>query len=91
MEPIVSIRNLVNAFGNHVVHDQLCLDVFPGETLGIVGGSGTGKSVLMRSMLGLRRPQSGEIHVLGQDIQTVGPGMQQRWECCSRTAPCFPL
>ena len=79
MEPIVSIRNLVNAFGNHIVHDQLCLDVFPGETLGIVGGSGTGKSVLMRSMLGLRRPQSGEIHVLGQDIQTVGPGMQQRW------------
>jgi phospholipid/cholesterol/gamma-HCH transport system ATP-binding protein len=79
MEPIVSIRNLVNAFGKHVVHDQLCLDVFPGEILGIVGGSGAGKSVLMRSMLGLRKPQSGEIHVLGHDIQTVGPGLQQRW------------
>ncbi|MDH3429504.1 MAG: ATP-binding cassette domain-containing protein [Gammaproteobacteria bacterium] len=79
MEPIVSIRNLVNAFGKHVVHDQLCLDVFPGEILGIVGGSGTGKSVLMRSMLGLRKPQSGEIHVLGHDIQTVGSGLQQRW------------
>ena len=79
MEPIVSIRNLVNAFGNHIVHDQLCLDVFPGETLGIVGGSGTGKSVLMRSMLGLRKPQSGEIRVLGHDIQTHGPGLPQRW------------
>lgn len=79
MEPIVSIRKLVNAFGQHVIHDQLCLDVFPGEILGIVGGSGTGKSVLMRSMLGLRKPQSGEIHVHGHDIQTVAPGLQQRW------------
>ena len=79
MEPIVSIRNLVNAFGDHIVHDRLCLDVFAGETLGIVGGSGTGKSVLMRSMLGLRKPQSGEIHVLGHDIQTVGSGLQQHW------------
>jgi len=79
MEPIVSIRNLVNAFGTHVVHDQLCLDILPGEIFGIVGGSGTGKSVLMRSMLGLRKPQAGEIRVLGHDVQSVGPGLQQRW------------
>ncbi|NIL99139.1 MAG: ATP-binding cassette domain-containing protein, partial [Planctomycetales bacterium] len=79
MEPIVSIHNLVNAFGKHVVHDQLCLEVMPREILGIVGGSGTGKTVLMRSMLGLRKPQAGEIRVLGHDIQTVGPGLQQRW------------
>jgi phospholipid/cholesterol/gamma-HCH transport system ATP-binding protein len=79
MEPIVSIRNLVNAFGTHRVHDQLCLDIWPGEILGIVGGSGTGKSVLMRSMLGLRRPQAGEIRVLGHDVHSVGPGLQQRW------------
>jgi len=79
MEPIVSIRNLVNAFGKHIVHDQLCLDVMPGEILGIVGGSGTGKSVLMRSMLGLRKPRAGEIRVLGRDVYSTGPGLQQRW------------
>jgi len=79
MEPIVSIRNLVNAFGNHRVHDQLCLDVMPGEILGLVGGSGTGKSVLMRSMLGLRKPRAGEIRVLGRDVYSTGSGLQQRW------------
>ncbi len=75
----MSIRNLVNAFGKHRVHDQLCLDVMPGEILGLVGGSGTGKSVLMRSMLGLRRPLAGEIRVLGRDVYSTGPGLQQRW------------
>jgi phospholipid/cholesterol/gamma-HCH transport system ATP-binding protein len=79
LEPIVSIRNLVNAFGKHLVHDQLCLDVMPGEILGLVGGSGTGKSVLMRSMLGLRKPRAGEIRVLGRDVYATGPGLQQRW------------
>ena len=79
MEPAVSIRNLVNAFGKNRLHDQLCLDVMPGEILGIVGGSGTGKSVLMRSMLGLRKPQAGEIRVLGRDVYSAGPGLQQRW------------
>jgi len=79
MEPAVSIRNLVNAFGKHRVHDQLCLDVMPGEIFGIVGGSGTGKSVLMRTMLGLRRPQAGEVRVLGRDVGSAGPGLQQRW------------
>lgn len=79
MEPIVSIRNLVNAFGEHRVHDQLSLDVMPGEILGIVGGSGTGKSVLMRSMLGLRKPRAGEIRVLGRDVYATGPGLQQHW------------
>ena len=79
MEPAVSIQNLVNTFGRHRLHDNLCLDVMPGEILGIVGGSGTGKSVLMRSMLGLRKPQAGEIHVLGHDVYSAEPGLQQRW------------
>ncbi len=79
MEPIVSVRNLVIAFGKHRVHDQLCLDVMPGEILGIVGGSGTGKSVLMRSMLGLRKPQAGEIRVFGRDVYSTDSGLQQRW------------
>jgi phospholipid/cholesterol/gamma-HCH transport system ATP-binding protein len=79
MEPIVSVRNLVSEFGQTRIHDQLCLEIQQGEILGIVGGSGTGKSVLLRSMLGLRRPQGGEIHVLGHNVHSVGPGPQRYW------------
>ena len=66
--PVISVRNLVNRFGTQVVHDGVNLDVMPGEVLGIVGGSGTGKSVLLRTMLGLQRPASGQILVEGRDI-----------------------
>ena len=66
--PVISVRNLVNRFGTQVVHDGVTLDVMRGEVLGIVGGSGTGKSVLLRTMLGLQRPASGQILVEGRDI-----------------------
>jgi phospholipid/cholesterol/gamma-HCH transport system ATP-binding protein len=66
--PIISVRNLVNKFGRQVVHDGVSLDVMPGEVLGIVGGSGTGKSVLLRTMLGLQRPSSGQVLIEGRDI-----------------------
>ena len=69
-EPIIRVRGLVNAFGEQVVHEGLDLDVRPGEILGVVGGSGTGKSVLMRSILGLRTPDAGEIEVLGVDARS---------------------
>ena len=72
-EPIVRVRGLVNRFGEQVVHDGLDLDVRRGEILGVVGGSGTGKSVLMRSILGLRRPDAGEIEVLGVDALSQDP------------------
>ncbi|MGY4517242.1 ABC transporter ATP-binding protein [Lysobacter sp. HA18] len=68
--PIVRVRGMVNRFGDQVVHDGLDLDVMPGEIIGVVGGSGTGKSVLMRSILGLRTPDEGEIEVLGVDART---------------------
>ncbi len=68
--PIIRVRGLVNRFGEQVVHDGLDLDVMPGEILGVVGGSGTGKSVLMRSILGLRTPDEGEIEVLGVDARS---------------------
>jgi len=66
-EPILKVRGLTNSFGEQTVHENLDLDVMPGEIIGVVGGSGTGKSVLMRAILGLRAPQAGDIHVLGVD------------------------
>ena len=65
--PLIRVRGVVNRFGEQVVHDGVDLDVRRGEIIGIVGGSGTGKSVLMRSILGLRRPNAGRIQVLGVD------------------------
>ena len=72
-EAIIRVRGLVNRFGEQVVHENLDLDVRRGEILGVVGGSGTGKSVLMRSILGLRRPDAGEIEVLGVDALSEDP------------------
>ena len=69
----ISVRGLVNRFGSQVVHDGLDLDVRRGEILGVVGGSGTGKSVLMRTILGLRRPNAGRIQVLGVDALADDP------------------
>jgi phospholipid/cholesterol/gamma-HCH transport system ATP-binding protein len=71
--PIIRVRGLVNRFGEQVVHEGLDLDVRRGEIIGVVGGSGTGKSVLMRSILGLRRPDAGEIEVLGVDARSDDP------------------
>ena len=70
VEPVIRVRGLVNRFGEQVVHDGLDLDVMPGEIIGVVGGSCSGKSVLMRSILGLRRPDEGEIEVLGIDARS---------------------
>lgn len=67
--PIVSVRGLRTAFGDQVIHDNLDLDVKPGEILGVVGGSGTGKSVLMRSIIGLQEPEAGEIEVFGTSMR----------------------
>ncbi len=69
--PIISVRDVVNRFGSQVVHDGVNLDVLPGEVLGIVGGSGSGKSVLLRTMLGLHRPNAGEVLVEGKDIMKM--------------------
>ncbi|MEI9852829.1 MAG: ABC transporter ATP-binding protein [Sphingomonas sp.] len=69
-EPIISVRGLKNCFGDQIVHEDLDLDVRAGEILGVVGGSGTGKSVLMRSIIGLQTPEAGSIHVFGEN--TIG-------------------
>ena len=78
--PIISVRGLVNQFGEQVVHGGLDLDVMPGEILGVVGGSGTGKSVLMRSILGLREPDAGEIEVLGTNARSKQAADRQHIE-----------
>lgn len=67
-ETVVSVRALVNRFGDATIHDGVELDVRRGEILGVVGGSGTGKSVLMRSIIGLQTPSAGEIEVFGEDM-----------------------
>src|SRR5690349_3558302 len=72
-ENAISVRGLVNRFGSQVVHEGLDLDVRRGEIIGVVGGSGTGKSVLMRSILGLQRPADGRIEVLGADALADDP------------------
>ncbi|MFG6157966.1 ABC transporter ATP-binding protein [Halomonas sp. 1390] len=72
-EPLIRVRGLVNRFGKHVVHEDLDLDLYSGEILGVVGGSGTGKSVLLRSIVGLLRPSEGRIEVFGEDLQRLAP------------------
>jgi phospholipid/cholesterol/gamma-HCH transport system ATP-binding protein len=69
--PIIVVRDVVNRFGTQVVHDGVSFDVMPGEVFGIVGGSGSGKSVLLRTMLGLRRPDAGTIEIEGREITAM--------------------
>jgi phospholipid/cholesterol/gamma-HCH transport system ATP-binding protein len=69
--PVVTVRGLRTAFGDHVIHDHLDLTVLPGEILSIVGGSGSGKTVLLRTIIGLQRPVAGTVHVFGQDLHTL--------------------
>lgn len=68
-EAVIEVRGLRNQFGSHVVHDGLDLDVYRGEVLGVVGGSGTGKSVLLRTIAGLQEPAAGSVRMLGTHVQ----------------------
>jgi len=68
MEPVVEVRGLVNRFGGQVVHDGLDMQVNADEVFGVVGGSGAGKSVLLRTILGLQRPVAGTVRILGSDV-----------------------
>ncbi|WP_284734681.1 ABC transporter ATP-binding protein [Sphingosinicella terrae] len=80
---VIEVRSLVNRFGDQVVHENLDLSVREGEILGVVGGSGTGKSVLMRSIIGLQTPAEGEITVfdepmIGRDEEEA-KHVRRRW------------
>jgi phospholipid/cholesterol/gamma-HCH transport system ATP-binding protein len=80
---IIRVRGLVTRFGAHTVHDGLDLDVRRGEIIGIVGGSGTGKSVLLRAIVGLLQPQAGKIEVFGESVRDTGVDayrdLRRRW------------
>jgi phospholipid/cholesterol/gamma-HCH transport system ATP-binding protein len=76
-EVVIKIRDLVNVIGGNLIHDHIDLDVRRGEILGIVGGSGSGKSVLLRSIIGLHKPTDGLIRVFGEDVSEL-QGMDRR-------------
>ncbi len=82
-EPVITVQGLRNAFGEQVIHDGLDLTVCRGEILGVVGGSGTGKSVLMRSIIGLQKPEAGEVDVLGENMidrdEDEAKNIRRRW------------
>ncbi|HEY6241499.1 MAG TPA: ATP-binding cassette domain-containing protein [Burkholderiales bacterium] len=81
--PVVEVKGLWTLFGDHVVHRDLSLAVMPGEVLSLVGGSGSGKTVLLRQMLGLERPHRGSIRVFGVPLQGSDPELlnkiRKRW------------
>jgi len=82
-EILISVKGLKSAFGEQVVHEGLDLEVRRGEILGVVGGSGTGKSVLMRSVIGLQVPVEGEVQVFGESMLDRDEGelqnVRKRW------------
>jgi len=82
-ETIIKVEKLVNKFGDQVVHDGLDLEVKRGEIIGIVGGSGAGKSVLLRSIIGLNKPSSGTIEIFGKELAKLPPAemraLERRW------------
>lgn len=79
-QPLIQVRGLLNRFGNQTVHENLDLDVSRGEILGVVGGSGTGKSVLLRSIVGLHSPDAGDIQLFGEQLTTLSAESRSQQE-----------
>ncbi len=74
----ISLKGITNRFGKQVVHENLDLDIRKGEVLGLIGGSGTGKSVLLRTIIGLQRQSAGEVTVMGINLTEDGDGLGRR-------------
>jgi len=70
-ETILSVENIVNRFGQQVIHDGVDFTIKRGEIVGIVGGSGSGKSVLLKTMVGLRKPDEGEVAIKGTPVASI--------------------
>ena len=92
-DSIISVHGLVNRFGEQTIHENLDLEVRRGEILGVVGGSGTGKSVLMRSIIGLQRPAEGEVTVFDTPMLNADEkklqGIRKRWGILFQGAALF--
>lgn len=82
-EHLIELRNIVTRFGTRVIHEGIDLNVRRGEVLALVGGSGCGKTTLLREMVGLTRPASGSVTVFGQALEqlsaTEHAALRQRW------------
>ncbi len=82
-ETVIEVKGLVSRFGDHTVHEGLDLTVRKGEILGLVGGSGSGKSVLLNTLIGLREPDGGSVEVLGIDMAEASEAdhrdLEKRW------------
>jgi phospholipid/cholesterol/gamma-HCH transport system ATP-binding protein len=80
---VIKVRGLVNQFGSDVIHDHIDLDVYRGEVLGVVGGSGAGKSVLLHTIIGLNKAREGTVEVFGEDPtphrERPENSVQMRW------------
>ncbi len=74
-ELVIDARDIVTRFGKQVVHNGLNLQIRRGDLVAMIGGSGTGKSVLLREIIGLHRPDSGSVNLLGTDVWTASPDM----------------
>ena len=79
--PPIEVRDLVSRFGDNVVHDGLNLTIPRGQVVGVVGGSGSGKSVLLNTIIGLREPQGGSVKIFGQDIRYA---KRRQWTAIER-------
>jgi phospholipid/cholesterol/gamma-HCH transport system ATP-binding protein len=86
---VIAVRGLRTQFGDTVIHDNLDLAVRRGEVLGVVGGSGTGKSVLLRTIIGLNRPRAGTIEMLGEDTAAISTVTQRRCGVLFQNAALF--
>ncbi len=79
--PPIEVQGLVSSFGDNVVHDGLDVTIQRGDVVGVVGGSGSGKSVLLNTIIGLRAPQAGSVKVFGQDIRYA---KRRQWTAIER-------
>jgi phospholipid/cholesterol/gamma-HCH transport system ATP-binding protein len=80
--PPIEVKGLVSAFGDTVIHDGLDLTVKRGEVLGVVGGSGSGKTVLLNTLIGLKAPQAGTVKIFGQDLDHATTA---KWDAIERS------
>ncbi len=74
MKPILTVEHVTNRFGKQLIHDDISFSIDRGEIIGLVGGSGAGKSVMLKTMTGLHKPTSGTVTLQGQKLDSIAPG-----------------